>query len=174
MAQTIPMEENGILCGSVDHRTEGCYVVFSVDVPQWGCGMKKVWLTADSGGRMLLGTLQPEQHRLRLCRKISQSALRCCGLEPPTKAVVNPGEGETAPRRKNVPEGWQSMDSLPLRDERSRGLLQREKGGMWQRQGERVVVRYPWRRGDPIPALPLFRYGSPTEGWWELRFPAER
>lgn len=50
MAQTIPMEENGILCGSVDHRTEGCYVVFSVDVPQWGRGMKKVWLTADSGG----------------------------------------------------------------------------------------------------------------------------
>ncbi|MCQ2442097.1 MAG: hypothetical protein MJ077_03060 [Oscillospiraceae bacterium] len=168
MIHTLPLTENGISCGVVEYREEGCYLVFTIDAPPWGNGLKKVWLTSEQGARMLLGTLQPDQHRLRLCRKISRSALRCCGLDAPCGALVNPG-AVAAPRPSALPEGWHPMEALPMEDKALCQLLQQAQGGMWQEQGDQVRIRYPWKPGKAVPVMPLFRFGSRNGAWWEIR-----
>lgn len=172
MKKTLPLLEHGLSRGMAERRDEGCYAVFTIDVPQWGSGLKKVWLASDSGGRMLLGTLQPELHRFRLCRRVSLSALRCCGMTEPSAALVNPGQQETV--FSAAPEGWHTLDTLHGLGENTLTLLKRESGGIWKQENGHILVRYPWRVGDPLPAVSLFRHGTPKEGFWELDLtPAE-
>lgn len=171
MTYTLPLTEQGNSCGMVELWDEGCYRVFSIDVPRWGGGLKKVWLMSDRGGKLLLGTLQPEGSRFRLCRKISHSALRCCGLTAPTMAAVNPtGNGE----RPQLPEGWQSLDTLTQPDEKTAVLLRQQFGGMWQNRGQSIAVRYPWKTGDAVPVVSLFRYGQRAGDWWEIILPVKQ
>lgn len=166
MVKTLPLTEDDRSCGVVEYREEGCYLVFTVNTPQWGTGLKKVWLTSEQGARMLLGTLQPESGRLRLCRKISRSALRCCGMTVPSGAIIS-SDG-ASPQRGLLPKGWCSMASFPWDSCPHADWLRREPGQMWQKKGETLLIRYPWRPCGPVPMLPLFRCGCRKGNWWEL------
>lgn len=166
--QTLPLLENGTPCGSLQWWDEGCYMVFSLRCPWVGRSLKKAWLVTDGGGRMLLGTLQPEGDVLCLRRRISHSALRCCGMTRPTAAVINPGE---APASPTLPDGWEPLSTLTLADTELLSLLRRGGGGIWQRRGGSLFVRYPWRQGQPVPVMPLFCFASPVEDWWEINPP---
>ena len=51
--------------------------------PLRGEGLCKLWLTGDRG-KLLLGTMIPEQGCLRLCRRLSLNEIRRAGVWPPT------------------------------------------------------------------------------------------
>lgn len=148
------MQRGELLC-----TDEGCYVLCSVDVPMWDGGVKKVWLCSESGGRVLLGTLVPEQGRFRLRRRISHSSLRCCGVARPDWAQVNP---------QGTAREWHSLDSLSLADRELSGLLKGCPHGLWKREEQRLLLRFPWHPGEAVPMMSLFCFACPRDGWWEI------
>lgn len=165
MEQALPLTEYGVLRGRVIWRQEGCYRIFSVDIPPWDNEVKKVWLLSPGGGRLLLGTLVPESGRLRLRRRLSLSALRCCGMTQPSGAEVN--LSTAAP-----PEGWNSIRSLRLRDEALSAALAALPQGQWRSRNGAVDLRFPWSVGQPVPLVSLFCLAAPEDGWWTLTLPA--
>ena len=164
MEGRIALLEGEVRRGELLCRDEGCYVLCSVDVPLWERGVKKVWLCAEGGGRVLLGTLMPEGNRFRLRRRVSHSTLRCCGVSHPDWALVNPGESV---------QDWRRLSSLSLRDGELKQLLNRYPQGLWRRDGDRLLLRFPWREGQRVPLMSLFCFAQPRDGWWEVELPPE-
>lgn len=155
--------EDEVQRGELICRDEGCYVLCCVDVPVWDRGVKKVWLCSRGGGRVLLGTLVPEGDRFRLRRRISHSTLRCCGVSRPDCALVNPRSGM---------RDWRGLESLSVRDPELRHQLSCAPQGLWRREGDTLLLRFPWHPGDPVPLMSLFCFAAPREGWWEISLSA--
>jgi hypothetical protein len=161
MERELPLMENGVLRGHILCREEGCYMTFVIDVPLWGSGMKKVWLVSEQGGRLLLGTLVPERSRLRLRRRLSHSALRCCGVPTPVMGQINP-QSETA-------DGWNPIKSLKTRDSVLASGLAEIGQGHWRRRENCLELRFPWCVGQKVPLTSHFCLGEPKEGWWYVK-----
>ena len=68
--------------GTLTLRREGARVRMEAERPEDGQGLYKVWLHGDHGGKLLLGTLVPEQGRLMLRRTLSVDALERAGCWP--------------------------------------------------------------------------------------------
>lgn len=163
MERRLLLLEGETVRGELCCRDEGCYLLCSVDAPVWEDGVKKVWLCGEGGGRLLLGTLLPERGRYRLSRRLSHSSLRCCGLHRLSRAEVNPGP-EACP--------WRDLAHLsPPRDAALARALRSAPQGLWRRDGDRLLLRFPWQPGEPVPLMSLFCFGRATEGWWELSLP---
>lgn len=62
-------------------REEGQLVQLQASRPDDGRGLYKVWVRG-MGGRLLLGTLAPEEGKLRLYRRIARKQLECSGCWP--------------------------------------------------------------------------------------------
>ena len=56
--------------GTLTLRREGARVRMEAERSEDGQGLYKVWLHGDHGGKLLLGTLVPEQGRLMLRRTL--------------------------------------------------------------------------------------------------------
>lgn len=158
--KTLPLTEDGVHRGTLLCRDEGCYVTFSVNVPLWDRGLKKVWLVSESGGSLLLGTLVPEQGRLRLSRRLSHSTLRCCGMAEPAGAQVNP---KAEPERE-----WQSIRTLKTPDPVLKDGLSGLEQGTWRRRQGQLELRFPWKVGEPVPLIGLFCLAEAGDGWWKV------
>jgi hypothetical protein len=159
MEQRLLLLEGGVQRGELLCRDEGCYMLCCVDVPMWESGVKKVWLCSQEGGRVLLGTLVPEGGRFRLRRRLSHSTLRCCGISRPDCARINP---------ESSSDGWRSLSSLTVRDAALAKQLHECSQGLWRRQGDTLLLRFPWRQGEKVPLMGLFCFGAPRDGWWEI------
>lgn len=72
--------------GVLTLRQEGPRVHMRAERPADGRGLYKVWLHGDHGGKLLLGTLLPEDGALRLSRTLSVSALERAGCWPRFRA----------------------------------------------------------------------------------------
>ena len=82
MEERFPMEGGGTLT----LRQEGPRVHMEAERPPDGRGLYKVWLHGDQGGKLLLGTLVPENGALRLRRTLSVGALERAGCWPRFRA----------------------------------------------------------------------------------------
>jgi hypothetical protein len=163
MERRVLLLEGEVRRGELLCRDEGCYMLCTVDVPKWENGVKKVWLCSQGGGRVLLGTLLPEGDRFRLRRRVSHSTLRCCGVSRADLALVNP-EG-------SAPD-WKGLSSLSLPDPELSRQLREHPQGLWRREGETLLLRFPWRAGQRVPVMSLFCFARPRDGWWEVELPA--
>lgn len=160
--EQIPLMEKGVLCGEIRCQSDGFRTAFSIDVPSWGSGVKKVWLTGENGGKLLLGTLMPEYGRMRLSKTLSRSALRAAGADPPVSGEVNPGH----------PDGeWQSLKTFSHPDSIIRESVARLSNGFWKRQNGAIVVRFSWRLDMPVPVTALFCLSEVHDGNWYIRLP---
>lgn len=162
MERELPLYENNTMRGHIVCRDEGCYMTFSIDVPLWGSGVKKVWLFSDNGAKLLLGTLAPERQRLRLKRRLSHSALRCCGMTAPSQGQVNP---------KAESDSWRSIKTLRTTDPVLSAGLAALSQGYWRREGGQLELRLPWSVGQPVPLIALFCLACPQDGWWLVTIP---
>ena len=112
-------------------------------------GLYKVWIRG-MGGRVLLGTLAPEQGELRLRRRLSRSQLERERCWP----VVG---GEVVLAFSFGQEGWQ-REEHPERLVNDVVLRQSMKGkSMLLRQaGSGFLLSTPFDTGRPFPLTPLF------------------
>lgn len=145
MEEQLPLYEMGRECGTLVRREDGLRCQFEARCSS-GAGVRKVWLHSRSGGRMLLGTLMPEQGQWRLRRQVASSQLRRIGLEGELWGeVCPPGEGQEP--REQAPVT--STDAV-IADALSRW------GGRWRRSGRYWRLSYPWRVGERVPVETLF------------------
>lgn len=79
MGELWPLEGGGTL----RVREEGPWVYLEAMCPDDGRGLYKVWCLG-AGGEFLLGTLVPQENRLRLERRVSKQTLQQAGAWPLT------------------------------------------------------------------------------------------
>ena len=72
--------------GFLTLRQDGPRVHIDAERPSDNRGLYKVWLHGDHGGKLLLGTLAPENGMLRLHRTLSVGALERAGCWPRFRA----------------------------------------------------------------------------------------
>lgn len=164
MEYQLPLTEGGLLRGEIYCRSDGFRCVFSIDVPPWGSGVKKVRLVGADGKQVLLGTLIPEQGRLRLQRTMSLSSLRGAGVERPVVGEVDSGPSTG---------GWQPLRTFTCQDKEVRELICRLHQGSWRLEGPFLEVRFPWRLDMPVPVTPLFCLSEVREEVWYIRLPKD-
>lgn len=82
MEERVPMKGGGTLTV----RQDGVRVHMEAERPSDGKGLYKVWLRGDQGGKLLLGTLVPEEDALRLRRTLSVGTLERAGCWPRFRA----------------------------------------------------------------------------------------
>lgn len=75
--------------GSLTLRQDGTRVTLDAERPSDGRGLYKVWLHGEQGGKLLLGTLAPENGALRLRRTLSVGALERAGCWPRFRAEAS-------------------------------------------------------------------------------------
>ena len=123
--------------GVLTLRQDGPRVHMRAERPADGRGLYKVWLHGDYGGKLLLGTLVPEDGALRLSRVVSVSALERAGCWPRLRA------------------GWyceqhpEQLVSDPLLRARLRGAM------LCRREEDAFALSAPFRTDRPVrlPAL---------------------
>ena len=145
--------------GTLALRQEGPRVRLDAERPSDGRGLYKVWLHGDRGGKLLLGTLAPENGTLRLVRTLSVGELERAGCWPQFWAEA-PLAFSFAPRG----DRWyceQHPERL-LTDQVLRGQL---RGSMLCRKEEGgFSLAAPFRTDCPMPLSALFCLAR-TERW---------
>jgi hypothetical protein len=125
-----------LICGGDGLRTS-----FRLDCNQAGEGrIEKLWLEGE--GRFLLGTPVPTGGKLTLRRLVSNRQLE--HLRPITGGVLVPVEEH--PTESLTEE---------ITDKELRELLS-GSGFSLSRQGEKLVLSWPWRPGEELPVSGLF------------------
>lgn len=162
MEEQLPLLEKGTLCGEIRCRSDGFRTSFSIDVPAWSAGVKKVWLTGADGRQLLLGTLLPERGRMHLAKTLSHTALRAAGVEHPISGEINPGENDSP---------WQSLRTFTCPDPVVREAVGRLSQGGWRTERDQVVIRFPWRLDMPVPVTALFCLSQVRDGMWYIYLP---
>lgn len=148
MEERFPMKGGGTLT----LRQEGLRVHMEAERPEDGKGLYKVWLHGDQGGRLLLGTLAPEQGKLVLRRSLSVGALERAGCWPQF-SVSAPLAFPFGPQRE---ESWycEQRPARLLADPVLRGQL---KGAMLcRREGDGFSLSDPFRTDRPVRLSALF------------------
>lgn len=138
--------------GTLTLRQEGPRVHMYAERPADGRGLYKVWLRGDGGGRLLLGTLAPEQGALGLRRVLSVSALEGAGCWPRLRAEAVLSFSFDAPSG----EGWY-CEGRPERLVADPILQARLRGGMLcRRTGDGFSLSAPFRTDRPLRLPALF------------------
>lgn len=138
--------------GTLSLRHEGPRVHMEAERPADGLGLYKVWLHGDQGGRLLLGTMVPENGALRLRRSLSLGTLERAGCWPQfwaeaPLAFAFTGQGGGHWYCEQHPECMVADPVLRGQLEGSM-LCKREKGGF--------SLAAPFRTDRPIPLSALF------------------
>lgn len=136
--------------GTLTLRQEGSKVHLTASRPEDKRGLYKVWLTGQSGGRLLLGTLAPEGAILGLKRTVSMGELERAGCWPLAGA-----EAPLAFPFANT-ERWY-YEQHPDRFTNDPILRRQIKGPMLCRKGsEGFQLAAPFRTDAPVPMDALF------------------
>lgn len=166
MEERFPMKGGGTLT----LRQEGLRVHMEAERPEDGKGLYKVWLHGDQGGRLLLGTLAPEQGKLVLRRSLSVGALERAGCWPQFRAEAPLAFSFGGAR------GWY-CEQHPERLLADPVLRAQIPGPMLcLRQGEGFSLSAPFRsdRPFPLPALFCLARTERREGRLYLVWPFDR
>lgn len=164
MEERLPLYEQGISAGVLVRREEGLHTCFTARCPQ-GSGVRKLWLRSQAGGRLLLGTLVPEEGGgWGLTKRLARSGLERAGLAGPVWGELVSGSAEaSAPLSQGAPASCPTPPFSP-RDPVIAAALQALSQGRWQRQGANWCLTLPWQVGQPFPLLPLFCFARPGPG----------
>lgn len=146
------MEERLVMGGggTLTLRQDGPRVHMEAERPADGRGLYKVWLHGDCGGKLLLGTLAPEDGQLRLCRTVSIGALEQAGCWPHFRAesaLAFPFPGQRGWYCEQHPE---RLTADPLLRERLRGAM------LCRRDAETFSLSAPFRTDRPVRLPALF------------------
>lgn len=147
--------------GRLTLRQEGPRVQLEAERPEDGQGLYKAWLRGSRGGKLLLGTLAPEQGRLRLRRVLSLDAMERAGCWPDFWAetlLAFPFSSDCGS------EGWyceQHPDHL-LSDPVLK--LQAQHPMLCRRSGDGFLLAAPFRTDAPV-ALPGLFCLARVERW---------
>lgn len=138
--------------GTLSLRQEGPRVHMEAECPADGRGLYKVWLRGDQGGKVLLGTLVPENGSLRLRRTLSVSALERAGCWPRFRA-----EAVLAFAFQGQPGGRWYCEQHPERLVADPVLQTRLRGAMLcQRLPEGFSLSVPFQTNRPVRLPALF------------------
>lgn len=161
MEERLPLYQNGGQAGVLLRREEGLHTVFTADCPG-GEGLRKLWLRSRAGGSLLLGTLEPENGRWRLTRRVARSGLERQGLTGELWGELVAGEGQPS----SASPGGQRPANPPVvpEDPVIAGALAASLNGRWQREGTAWRLSLPWQVGQPFPLVPLFCFARPGRG----------
>jgi hypothetical protein len=160
MEERLPLYENNQSAGLLLRREDGLHAVFTVDCPTGG-GIRKVWLRSRNGGRMLLGTLAPEQGRWRLRRRVADSELRRQGLSEDIWGEILPAGGQPE-------QGGEKQQAVVPKDPVIAKALEQWNTGRWQKVKQGWRLGFPWQVGQRVPLEPLFCFARVGRG--ELYF----
>ena len=153
MEERLPLYEKGVSTGILLRREEGLHTAFSAECSR-GQGMRKLWLCGETGERLLLGTLLPEEGRWRLRRRLSRSELQRRSLAGAVWGeLVLEGEVQTGPSA--------AVGPVTPRDPVIAQALDKNRSGRWSRWGTEWRLSFPWQIGQPVPLLPLFCFARP-------------
>lgn len=138
--------------GTLTLRQEGPRVHMEAERPADGRGLYKAWLHGDQGGKLLLGTLAPEQDRLLLRRTLSVGALERAGCWPRFWAEAPLAFSFSGGERG----GWY-CEQAPERLVADRVLKGQLRGSMLcRREEEGFSLAAPFRTDCPVPLSALF------------------
>lgn len=146
--------------GKLFCRADGVRCALHAEAADDGRGLYKVYLRG-AGGRLLMGTLAPEQGRLSLKRSMSVSELRRAGCWP-----LEGGEGELsfsfAAAAREMPEGWEraGRPETLLSDAVLRGSAERLGCVLLLRRQGSFCLAAPYDEKCPFPLEPLFCLGT--------------
>ena len=141
--------------GTLAVRREGPRVHMEAERPADGRGLYKVWLHGDQGGKLLLGTLAPENGALRLRRTLSVGALERAGCWPQFRAEAPLAFAFTA-----QPAGRWYCEQHPERLVADPLLRERLRGAMLcRREGDSFPLAAPFRTDRPVRLPVLFCLG---------------
>ena len=160
MQQRITMEGGGFLCV----RQENASVWLEAHRNWDQQGLYKVWLSGQSGERMLIGTLIPEGGELRLLRRLSVNELERSGCWPiaAAQAVVAFRFGERREwYREQNPGQWVSD---PLLRSQLKG------NALCRRMRESRQLAFPFHMDRRVPLETLICLAQPEciGGQWHL------
>lgn len=147
--------------GSLTFRQEGPRVHLEAERPEDGRGLYKAWLRGSRGGKLLLGTLAPENGRLYLRRTLSLDALERAGCWPDFRAEALLSFPFSSGRSG---EGWyceQHPERL-LTDPELK--MQARHPMLCRRSGEGFLLAAPFRTDAPVALPGLFCLAS-VERW---------
>ena len=147
MEERLSMRGGGVLT----LRREGPRVHLEAERPSDGQGLYKVWLHGDQGGKLLLGTLAPENGALRLRRTLSIGELERAGCWPQLWAEATLVFSFAA---KN---GRWYCERHPERLIADLVLREQVRGSMLcQKEADGFSLAAPFRADRPIPLTALF------------------
>lgn len=153
--------------GTLILRRDGPRVHLEAERPADGRGLYKVWLHGDQGGKLLLGTLAPENGALRLRRTLSVDQLERAGCWPQFRAEAPLAFSFTARDSRWYCE--QHPERL-LSDPVLRGQIQGPM--LCRKETEGFSLAAPFRPDCPAPLSALFclaqverREGRPHLVW---------
>lgn len=143
--------------GVLTLRQDGPRVHIEAERPQDGKGLYKVWLHGDQGGKLLLGTLVPEDGALRLRRTLSVSALERAGCWPRFRA-----EADLAFAFGSPSGGRWYCEQHPDRLVADPVLRARLQGAMLCRKGPEgsFALSAPFRTDRPVRLPALFCFSQ--------------
>ncbi len=138
--------------GTLTLRRDGLRIHMEAERPADNRGLYKVWLHGDQGGKLLLGTLVPENGRLVLRRTLSVGTLEQAGCWPQFWAAA-PLAFAFAPQNGGTWYCEQHPERL-VADQVLRGQI---KGGMLCKKGEGTFsLAVPFRTDRPLALNALF------------------
>lgn len=149
MDQRLAMDGGGVLWVC----PEGNRIRLTAERPLDGRGLYKVWLRGQQGGRMLLGTLAPENGKLRLRRTLGAMELDRAGCWPI--------EGAESLLAFSFQEngGWY-CEKCPERFIKDPELRDQVQGPMLcRREKDSFHLAAPFRTDGPLPLNTLFCLG---------------
>ena len=138
--------------GSLTLRQDGPRVHMEAERPADGKGLYKVWLHGEQGGKLLLGTLAPEDGVLRLRRTLSVGALEQAGCWPRFRAeapLAFPFSGQPAGRWYCEQHPERLVSDPVLRKQLTGAMLCR-------REAEGFSLAAPFRTDRPVCLTALF------------------
>lgn len=148
MKERLAMEGGGTLT----LRQDGVRVHMEAERPADNRGLYKVWLRGDQGGKLLLGTLAPEEGALRLRRTLSVGALERAGCWPRFRAEAPLAFSFAAP-----PGGKWYCEQHPERMVSDPVLKAQISGAMLcRKEGEGFVLSVPFGTDRPVRLPSLF------------------
>ena len=146
--------------GTLTLRQDGGRVHFTAERPMDNRGLYKAWLHGEQGGKLLLGTLVPENGRLTVHRTLSVSALEQAGCWPQFTAAAP----LAFPFAAQNNSGWyceqrpgQLLSDPVLRNQINGSMLCR-------REEDGFSLAAPFRTDAPIP-LPALVCLARVERW---------
>lgn len=146
--------------GTLTLRQDGPRVHIEAERPSDRRGLYKVWLHGDQGGKLLLGTLVPENEVLRLRRTLSVGTLERAGCWPRFRA-----EAALAFAFSGQPRGRWYCEQHPERLVPDPVLRENLQRAMLCRKGETgFSLAVPFRTDRPVPLPALFCL-SQVERW---------